>query len=133
MKELFTAIRTSFAAGSTFNTAIGGRLNIGDMKQSSVYPYAVYDLITGDPDRIFDGDITEYLTIQFSLISNSTSVIQVNDLFDKLKTWFDDVVLTVAGYQYVAAVRGNSFLQERDNKLPVFTYIIEYEIILGKT
>lgn len=133
MKQLFTAIMTDFNTGNTFNTAIGGRLYAGRVPAQISYPYCIFDLITAIPTYYLDTETVEDLTIQFTIVANTTDVSDVNDIQDKLRSWFDNIKLTVTGYNYINTSLSNYILTQPDEEMNIFNYIVDYDIMMSKT
>lgn len=132
MKQLTTAIFGKLA-GSALNTAIGGRLFKGRAPEATVYPYAVFYLVSDTPADTFTDKIDNVL-VQFSLFSETPSSSEVEDLYTHLKTLYDDCSLTVAGRTVIWMVRENAMLMVEDDTTPagagqVWHYAVDYNII----
>jgi hypothetical protein len=127
MKALFDAIYSKFNTTNNFNTAIGGRLYIGAAPDGTAFPYAIYDLVSDDPDHYFDNDSIEEATIQISIYSNSPSAAAVGTIAVYCKSLFDDCALSISGYTFVSFIRSReSLLREPDNL--VWGYSIDYDV-----
>lgn len=97
MKVLYDAIYAKLA-GSTLNTAIGGRLYFTEAPRGSVYPYVVYHNISDIYDWLFDNLNMELFRIQFSILSDNGSATELEDIFSKLIALYDWTALSVTGY-----------------------------------
>ena len=131
MKALLTGI-ISEISGSDFATNIGSRLFLSEAPPDSAYPYCVYSLITERPDEYFgSGTDLEEVTLSFSIFSEDESAVEANDLFENLKTVFDNCALTVAGYTHVYMWREVSSLL-RDPEANVWQYNVDYDVMVVK-
>jgi len=130
MKELFAAIFAKFNTVNDFKTAIGGRFYPYEAPQAPVFPYAVYSLVSDDPDFDFSDDHEE-INVQFSIYSEESSVSQILDLFHKLKALFDNAKLSVTGWSLIRCQRSQSRL-DRDIDMKTWGYTVEYDILLEK-
>lgn len=130
MKELFVGIWSRFNATNTFKTAIGGRMYPHEAPQTPTFPYAVYSLISDNPEFDFSDDHVA-VQVQFSVYSEQSSPSQSFDLFDLLKTLFDDAKPTVTGWTVLRFQRGQAQL-DRDIEMKTWGYIVEYDILLER-
>ena len=130
MNELFAAITTRFKTVNDLNTSLSGQMFPHEAEQNATFPYGVYYLISDINDFNFTDD-HEIVSIQFSLFSDDHSPTQVFTLFSQLKALFDDVKLTVAGYENIRFQRGVSLL-DKDEEMDTWTYIVEYDILLER-
>lgn len=88
MNYLLTAIMTK-CSGSTLATAVGDRIYLDEAPEGTEFPYIVFSIVTGAPDRTF----TEYYTdtlLQFSLFSTSASAAEITTIYAALKALFDE-------------------------------------------
>ena len=118
-------------AGSTLNTAIGGRLYVGSAPQKITFPYVVYDIITNTTMGVLQDTTGEEITLQFSIFSNKKTVAEINTLFENLKTVYDECSLTITGYTHMRMFRNFSSLI-RDVENNIWAYHIEYTIWMWK-
>jgi len=131
MKELFKAIKTLFSAANTFNTAMGGQLYLAHADQETAsFPYCLYSKPVGVSEWTYTED-QEDILIQFSIFSKNNSAAEIEDAFDKLKTLFDDAVLSVTGYTSLFMHRESDRLI-RDNENNVWQHDVDYNISLEK-
>ena len=131
MKALTTAIYAK-AAGSAFETAIGGRLYKGRAPEGATYPYAVYLLVSDVPDPTFTEQL-EDVVIQFSLFSNASSSSEVEDIYTALKALYDDCTLTITGETLLYMTRQNATLTPEEHTtqagtVEVWHYAVDYSL-----
>ena len=133
MKELFTGMMTYFNVAPTdaFYVAIGGRLYNTIAPQPTTYPYAVFFLVVDVAEWRFGSEMQDDIIIQFNLFSEKNSGVEVNDMYTKLKSRFDNCVLTVEGYRHIEFTRGMTRLL-RDEERAVWQYAVEYDVMIEK-
>ena len=131
MKPLFQGIYNHFNTVNSLNTALSGRLYLFEADPQSSLPFCTYSLISNDPDFIFSAELTNPL-IQFSLYSDSESADEVTTNYGYLIALFDDAAITVTGYSTVEFRRSQARLF-REPETNLWTYQVDYEIILSKT
>ncbi len=123
-------------ATNPFKTAIGGRFYLGEAPQNVVYPYCIYEQISGVPDRTFT-DKYEDIVLQFTLVDSSDSIATIADAETKMYALFDDAALTIAGYTSITLDRESSVLvkkgQEIDDNITMWNIIATYRILVEKT
>jgi hypothetical protein len=95
MKALTTAIFGKMS-GSDFANDIGGRLYKAQSEDDAAYPYAVYMVVTGMPERTFS-ERYENVTVQFTLVSAASGSTEIEDMFTHLKALYDECALTISG------------------------------------
>lgn len=101
-------------SGSTFSTAIGGRLYAYEAPQNPTYPYCVFEQISGIKDRDFLDKLEDVL-IQFMLVDSADAVATIADAETKMYALFDEATLTVTGYTNIFMERqSNNLLKLRD-------------------
>lgn len=128
MKVLLQAIITEIV-GTDLSTNIGGRLYLSEAPQNVSFPYCVYDLISEIPDEYFSSPDLEEVVLSFGLFSENESSIEVQDLFENLKTVYDNCALTVTGYTHVSMYRTFSSLI-RDPENNVWQYNCDYDVMV---
>jgi len=128
MKALLQGI-ISEISGTDFATNIGSRLFLAEAPPDSTMPYCVYNVISEMPDEYFSGADLEEITLSFSIFSEDESAIEANDLFENLKTCFDNCDLSVTGYTHVYMWRDISSLI-RDPESNVWQYNVDYEVMV---
>ena len=131
MKELFTGIMTYFNADKShaFYTGIGGRLYLSEAPQNTVYPYCVYFMMNDMPEHWFGGEVIEDVSIQFNIYSSDHSAIQITNLYNYLKSRFDECVLAVSGYSQLTFMRQMANLL-REEERDVWQCAVEYQVLL---
>jgi hypothetical protein len=88
MNNLLTAIMTR-TTGSDLSTDVGGRIYLDRAPDGSEYPYVVFFIIAGTPDKTFTEHYTDTL-IQFSLFSSSSGALEITTMYKDLKALFDE-------------------------------------------
>lgn len=136
MKDLFTAIYTKFATTpySSFYNAVTG-LFIETAPQNIDYPYATYHLVSNSHDYSWTSTFEE-AAIDFNLISDSTAgVLEITQLYEKLKEVYDDCALSVTGYNHLRMRRENAWLNSFPTTKPdrtLYQYTVQYNILNHK-
>lgn len=100
--------------------------------EGTEYPYVVYYLIADVPDNTFTESIEDVL-IQFSLFSNDSGSTEIEDMFEHLKTLYDDCILTITGGTCLYMRRENANLTKETNTTEsgaesVWVYHVDYNI-----
>ena len=136
MKNLTTAIFSKLA-GSLLYTDIGGRLFKGRAPEGTVYPYAVFFLVSDMPDKTFTEDYEDCI-IQFSLFSEASSSGEIEDMFTHLKTLYDEKPMTIKGSTLVWMKRQNASLMMEEHTTPngtvdVWHYAVDFNVLLSLT
>ncbi len=131
MKNLTTAIFSKMS-GSSFSTAIGGRLYKGAAPDGAEMPYAVYGLISDVPDNVFSTH-GEEARFQFDLFSSASGSTEIEDIYTYLKALYDDCSLTITSQTHICMRRDLAFLSVEDYTTPagtqkVWHYIVDYMI-----
>jgi hypothetical protein len=103
-------------------------------KETSTYPFAVYTLITNNPDYTFDTNPIEVMQIQFSIYDNDVSPATALDAQEKLWDLYDDATLTVSGYGQLSMIRQSTTLRRGEVANPeIWASHTTYEIMIEKT
>ena len=120
------------ATGSTFSTAIGGRLYVYEAPQNPTYPYCVFEQISGIKDRDFLDKLEDVL-VQFKIVDSSDGITTISDAETKLFTLYDEASLTVTGYTHILMERqSNNLLKmqsEVDDAITFWNSISTYRIL----
>jgi len=129
MKALLQGIINELT-GTTLNTNIGGRFYLNEAPQNVAYPYVVYQIISEFPDEYFaDTADLEEISITMDIFSEKASGVECNNLYENLKTAFDNCELTVSGYTHVSMTRvGAALIRDPSNNL--WQYSVDYEVLL---
>ena len=135
MKNLSTAIYSKIA-GSLFSTAIGGRFYKGRVPQGTVWPFAVYYIITDNPRDTFTEKLEE-VTIQFSIFSMKSGTSEIEDIFTSLRALFDNCSLTITGNTHVTMDRQGASLTSvpadtEEGTGEYWQYDVDYSIVMQK-
>jgi len=103
MQVLFTGLWNKYNGNTALKAAVTG-MYLTEAPQGTVYPYITYYLISNVADWTYTEDMENSL-IQFSIFDNSSSSVKILDIFEKLKTCYDWVTLTVTGYNSIYVKR----------------------------
>jgi hypothetical protein len=103
MDGLLTAIMTK-TTGSALSTDVGGRIYLDDAPDGSTFPYVTFQIISGNPDDSFQEKVDEFI-FQFSLFSASSGAAEITDMYNDLRTLFDDCTLTISGVTFASMQR----------------------------
>lgn len=129
MNVLFEAIFAEFDADAALKAAVTGLYNTA-APQDTDMPYLVMLLVSDTHEWTFNTDL-ENTRIQFSIFDKNSSPENIGDIFELLKTCFDDAMLVIGGYDSVCMVRENSNLL-RDPE-DAWHYVCEYKLLVQKT
>ena len=125
MKDLFKGIYAKFT-GSTgadsLYVALTGGLHNAQAPQGTSRPYATMHLISDVPFWTFDATMEDIL-VQFNIYDENSSVENVCSLFKKLKTLYDDTVLTFDDYYSYQMKREFSDLTKTSG---IWQYSVQY-------
>lgn len=99
MNYLLQAIWTKIS-GSALSADVGGRVYLDRAGKGAVFPYVVFFIVSGSPEKTFTEHYANTL-IQFSLFSTSESAAEITDMYADLKTLFDECSLTITGSSLV--------------------------------
>ncbi|MCK5601958.1 hypothetical protein KAR91_08820 [Candidatus Pacearchaeota archaeon] len=133
MKNLFESIYAHYLT-DPLSSSLTDLYNT-EADDDSVYPYAVFSMISNVADFTFEEDFEDVL-IQFNLYSDTSSVEEISDLFELLKgdtslgEGFDFKDLNITDYGAVSLVRQNATLIKEEK---IWGYSIVYEFKLEKT
>jgi hypothetical protein len=94
MDALLAAIYGKIS-GSALSSDVGGRVYLDEAPAGCEFPYVVYFVVSSTPDDVFCQKGKQTL-IQFSLFSANTSAVEVADLYDSLRTLFDDAFIEIS-------------------------------------
>jgi len=132
MNALFEGIYSKFTDGGDFYDNLSGRMYLNIAPQGVTFPYCVFFSVSDLDDLDFVDEREEFL-IQFNIFSEDEDATEAGDLFEDLKTMFDDCDLTVTGWRHLYCTRSltmpnNDFTQDT----PIHGYSVEYEVLLEK-
>lgn len=128
MNVLFEAIYDEYAADAALVAAVTGLYNT-TAPQDTDSPYLVMTLLIDDHEYTFNTDLDD-TRIEFGIYSSDSSPEEAGDIFELLKTCFDDAVLTITGYDSVIMVRENSNLIRTPDDM--WHYVVEYRVLIQK-
>lgn len=95
MQNLITAIYSKFS-GSAFSTDCGGRIFLDQAPEGTEWPYCVFFIVSGTPDKTFTEHYTNTL-IQFSLFSASSGAAEITTMYADLVSLLDECSLSITG------------------------------------
>lgn len=135
MKAIEEAIMNRYGqpAGAAFKAVTPGGLYNTEAPQKAQDngAYAVFTLIDDSPEWTFTSECEDVL-MQFTLVSYDRSVIDINDMFEKLKGFLDFVKLSVAGYDSIECRRQPGANKVRDPEADAWLYMVDYRILVQK-
>ena len=99
MNYLLTALMSKFS-GSSFSTDVGGRIYLDEAPAGAQFPYCVFFIVSGVPDKTFTEHYTD-TAIQFSLFSTSKSAAEITGMYADLKALLDECSLSITGSSLV--------------------------------
>jgi len=126
MKDLDKAIiekyKESTGAGSLYAALTGGMWN-SKAPQDISFPYIVFHEINDSPEYMFGDEVMENTLYQFNIYDDSDGIATLHDIYDKLTTLYDDVVLTLDNYNTVQFTREFSVSEKIDD---YWQYTVQY-------
>jgi hypothetical protein len=93
LKNLLTAIYNK-TLNTNLSSYVGGRIYLDRAIAGAQFPYVVYFIVSGVPDKTFTEDYEEIL-IQFSLFSTLRSATEITTMYKHLTDLFDECELTI--------------------------------------
>lgn len=130
MKVLFDAIKSKYIASTTLAASCNG-LHLGKVPQGTEMPYIVYYDNTGRPNYTFT-EVEEERSIQFNILSDNPSSVEINGIYDKLIAAFDYCTLTVSGYNFIVMERNLNHLMPLPEE-NCWQYSVQYKILIQKS
>jgi len=67
----------------------------------------------------------EDILVQFNIYDENTSVVNVSNLFDKLKNLYDDAIMSYDNYNHIKMTREFSDLSKNEG---VWQYSVQYRV-----
>jgi hypothetical protein len=131
LKPLFEAIYTYANTASNFKTAIGGRFYLHEAPQAATFPFAVYTMVSLDPEYYLGGNQLLRPYIQLSIFSNDIGATEVTTIWGYMCSRFDDAAINVTGYGTVEFRRSQSRLLRDPEPVNIWHYATDYELLLG--
>lgn len=112
MIELFEALHDYFeshADAAELKAALTGGLYNLEAPEDVDFPYGAFQLISDVPDHFAsDKFYLENCLFQFNLFSKKSSSRELLNVYDKLISAFDFLILTITGYTALSCVRENT-------------------------
>lgn len=130
MKQLDKAIYDEINGSVALKAALGDtRFYADSAPQNTAFPFLVWLWLVDMHEETFNTEL-ENASLQFSIFSEDQSVVEVNDIFEKLTALFDNAALTVADY-YSVRIRRVSSNRMKDPE-QAWHYLIEYQFLVQK-
>jgi hypothetical protein len=126
---LYKSIRAEFLANNALVTALSGGLHTEVAPDAPTMPYGVVKMPSVRPDNTFT-ELGELALVQFNLFDNSSHAAVITDLFEKLKSCFDEADMIVTGYNHVYLLREAAFPIHLDD---VWQYSVRYRWFIQKS
>lgn len=136
MDALLTAIYSKLT-GSALSSDVGGRIYLDEAPPGCEFPYIVFFIVSGVPDNAFNKS-GESVTIQYSMFSASSGAAEITDMFNDLTALYDDVQLTVTGYNMIVMERQSLItmvdkVETADGTQTVKHWAVDYEAVIQKS
>ena len=137
MNPVFAAMVTQFSqltAGvhNSLYNAMPDRMYMGKAPQYPVYPYCVFMLVSGTPEDTFTEKFADCL-VEFMLVTNDDSAINIGACFEYLKALYDDCKLPIAGNAYAPVYMQREswhLLRDDEQEGGFWQYIVDYRILV---
>jgi len=127
MECLFKGIWNKYNSNAALKAVVSG-MYFTEAPQGTAYPYATYHLISDVADWTYTEDMENSL-IQFSIFDDHNSSTTILDIFEKLKTCYDWVSLSMTGYSSIYVKREFNVLT-RENS--IWKMDVQYRIEVQK-
>lgn len=133
MNALRTGIYTELTGtANDFAAAVGNRIYYGMAPQSTICPYAVFHILSGNHDFTFREKF-DRVTIQFNLFDDSSSPTELETIYGYLITLFDNASLSVSGYTSIWCNRTVTVPARWIDVEQVWQISVRYDIFLQDT
>ena len=122
--ELFNAIYARYGA-----TPLSGKIDElynTEATEEATFPYGTVSLPSNVPVWTFNSNFEDVL-IQFKLVSEADTTVEVIEAFTALKAAFDFFDLVIAGHETISLVRESSNLLRAESR---WVYDITYRILI---
>lgn len=124
MKELLTAIYTKYT-GCALASSLTGGLHADEAPPETAFPFGVLTVVDVNPIYTMN-TVHELARVQFDLFHNNHS--SLLDIYDSLRTIFDDCTLSVTGYSFVSMIRSSAQkVRDGDYWRVSVDYMVRYE------
>ena len=128
MDELEAGVWNQFNNNVAMKAALTGGFHNTEVKQGSLLPYGVFQIISDVPRATFSED-QESILLQIKLFSEKNSSSELNTMFDTVKGAFDYKTLTLTDYTSVSCRRVSAIKSKIED---VWQYTISYLILIEK-
>ena len=125
MQEILKGIFSSYNSNAALKAALPGKLHFEMAPQGTAMTYATFNMITGRPDYMLNGEYFEVIRIQFDVYSATNALRQT--AYDNLTAVFDDARPTAKGYSPLIMERVNQQMLRDGEQNEIFRAIIEYQ------
>ena len=130
MQEILKGIFSSYNSNAALKAALPGKLHFEMAPQGTAMTYATFNMITGRPDYMLNGEYFEVIRIQFDVYSATNALRQT--AYDNLTAVFDDARPTATGYSPLIMERVNQQMLRDGDQNEIFRAIVEYDATWGK-
>ena len=127
MKVLETALVSYYNSNMVYSPK--PKLYNTKAPKRALFPYITFNQISGVPENALRRKKIESFLYQFNIFSAEESVVELNNIFEDLKTVFDNCTLIVVGYNFIDMDREISRKDEIEIKAQIiWKYTIQYRI-----
>ena len=132
MKNLTTAIFSKLA-GSALYDDINGQMFKMNVPPGTPFPYVVFSIVSDMQADTFKNKFDD-VQVQFSLFSASGSTLEIEDMYEDLKTLYDDCVLSPTGATMCLMFREDTGFNVDEVITPegtqdIYHYAVAYSIV----
>lgn len=93
------------------------------------FPYITFMQISGVTANALKRNKIEDFLYQFNIYSTDNAVEEINDIYEDLKTVFDDCTLVITGYNFIDMDRNFSKKEKvKIKSQSIWQYVIQYRI-----
>lgn len=132
VSAFLTGLYNKLNSTNDLKTALSSRFYFGNAPQNTTSPYLVYHLITDQPDWDFGNSLYEEYTIQFDIVSKSSSPSELTTLIGYLESLMDNTSFTITGYSTIKTFREMSTIDYSYEDLSWYSQH-RYRILVKKT
>ena len=135
MNYLLTALMTKIS-GSALSSDVGGRIYLDQAPDGCEFPYIVFFIVSGVPEKTFTEDF-ENILIQFSIFSASPGATEITTIYNHLDELFDECSFTITNNLLLRMNRENLTTMVEDITVAnaittVKGWHIDYSILIEK-
>lgn len=129
MESLFKAIYAKYAGNAALCMALTGGMRLAKVPDGTNPPYAVFDLISNNPEWTFSKTV-EKAHIQFSIVAANLETL--SDCAKKLMACYDMATLTFTASDYKTV----GLIRESSNQIVTedfYMYTVDYRMMICTT